>query len=127
MINVRLGPVNGKAKEKEKGGPSRQSTLFGLPLGPPAAEKRGRKKKKVVDDSSQSQVDEGGSRKNTPAPEPALVSSTQASDVTMAEGMSEAATLVETQLIDEQCETQLESQAVLEDMNVVSVFYFPLR
>lgn len=121
IINTILGPANGKAKEKDKA-PSRQSTLFGLPLGPPA-DKKGRKKK-TKDDSSQSQADEGGSGIHTPTAESTPGSSTQASDITMAEGSSEAATLVETQLNDEEYEAQNESQDMQDDMNgIVRILY----
>jgi len=128
MVNVLLGPVNGKAKEKERKEPSRQSTLFGLPLGPSTTEKRGRKKKKkITDDSSPAQGDDEGSGENTPAAAPAPVSSSQASDVTMAEGTSEAATLVETQPIDQQYESQQASQDVFDDMNEVRVLRLSLH
>jgi hypothetical protein len=118
-LDVLLGPLNGKSKEKEKE-PTRQSTLFGLPLGPPMEkpEKRGRKKK-VTEESSQSQTPEGGSKTSTPTPEVAPVPSTQASDVTMAE----VETLVETQQLEEAYETQVESQDVHDDMNEVCLFF----
>jgi chromosome transmission fidelity protein 4 len=122
---VLLGPIHGKLIEKEKKEPTRQSTLFGLPLGQPTEkpEKRG-KKKKVIDDNSQSQSAEGDLKTTTRTPESAPVSSTQASDVTMAEAEAPSeSTLVETQQLEEAFETQVESQDVQDDVNEVSFFF----
>ena len=126
-----LVPVSGKSKEKDRKEPTRQSTLFGLPLGKPIEkpEKRGRKKK-VTEDSSQSRDAEGSSKPTTPVPESVPESEpdsfTQASDVTMAEVEVEEpseATLVETQPLDEAYETQVESQVVQVDTNGACVFF----
>lgn len=111
-----LGPVYGKAKKKDKKAPSRQSTLFGLPLGPPLTDKRNRKKG-TKDDNSQPPDDDGNSRTHTPTPESVAGSSTQASesDTAIAGGPSvPTSTLVETQLNDE-IEVRNESQDDTQD------------
>lgn len=117
---VVIDPHNGKSKEKE---PTRQSTLFGLPLGKPLEkpEKRGRKKT-ITEVSNQLQTQEEGSTPTRPVTESVPESSIQASDVTKAdpEAPSEA-TLVETQQLDELYETQIESQDIPNDMNGVCI------
>lgn len=95
------------AKSKGNKEPTRQSTLFGLPAGKPAERKT--KKKKTANDSSQATSVE-------PEGDPSTqTTTTQASDVMMTEEPSEA-TLVETQLDDDQVETQLESMP-LDELN----------
>jgi hypothetical protein len=75
-------------------------------------EKRGRKKK-VTEDDRQA---EGGSKPTTPTPESILVLSTQNSDVTMAEADTPSEdTLVETQQLEEDFETQVETQDLPND------------
>ncbi|KAF7971209.1 hypothetical protein HWV62_21604 [Athelia sp. TMB] len=87
-------PAGIKAKGAKE--PSRQSTLFGLPLGQAAEKKSGRKKKSAAE----SEVSQTASD-SVPASSLPLTSS----DITMAEPQSEA-TLVETQLLDEPFEKE---------------------
>lgn len=108
------GPFNAKLKDKEKKEPSRQSTLFGLPLGK-SIEKQNRKKK-TADANNESQSVE---------PEATVTSDhkalpyTQTSDITMVEEPTEE---VETQPLEEQFESQNESQdapdSVVEDQTM---------
>lgn len=93
------GPLAGKSRGGKE--PTRQSTLFGLPLGQ-SVEKRGRKK-----DPAQ-----GSLLAATPEADinPDASLSVGSSDVTMTEPLSEAMTLVETQPLEEPFETQDETQ-----------------
>ena len=106
-----LDPFAGKGKDKKE--PTRQSTLFGLPMGKPAE----RKKKKTTNDSSQvtSVEPEGDCDTRTP--------STQASDMTMTDAPSEA-TWGETQPTEQQVETQPDvSESMHVDGNNVRDFH----
>lgn len=99
-FDVPQGSLGGKSRGGKE--PTRQSTLFGLPLGQ-SVEKRGRKKKDPAEGSSQAATHAPDMN-----PDPSL--SMASSDVTMAEPPSDATTLVETQLLEEPLETQEDTQ-----------------
>lgn len=94
--------------------PSKQSTLFGLPLGQVPEKKSGRKKK----DTSEGEISQ---TVTTPDAVPASSSSMPSSDITMADAFSDA-TLVETQLNDEpfEKETQTAETAETETQHIDS-------
>lgn len=95
ICDITEGPAGSKAKGVAKE-PSRQSTLFGLPLGQAAEKKSGRKKKNAAESEVSQTASDSVPASSLPVP---------SSDITMSEPQSEA-TLVETQRLDEPLEKE---------------------